>query len=723
MKAILITLVVLVAGVLPQQHATAQQKKAKPPRPEASFEYRFADDLKQTPDSIERQNQWFRDAKFGAFIHFGVYSTLEGQYEGRGEGHRYSEWIQISAKIPAKEYHEVAANFNPSEFDADEWAKTFKDAGIRYVVITSKHHDGFALFKSMVSDYNIVDYTLFKRDIIKELSEACHKQGLKFGVYYSHAQDWDEPDAPFIAPRFDEMYKVIHPDLPDDFEPDMDRYIAKKGLPQVEELVKNYELDLIWFDTPRGIDMERAKLYSDMVRKHRPDCLINSRLVHRGKGKIEEQYLPLYDYVSIGDKEVPDRALPLYVESPDSVSSSFGYKTKGKHYYHTEEEMLHRFVHTVCAGGNALINNGPMGNGKLDPEAVRLYKSIGDWLKVNGESIYGSVRNPLPARPEWGDCSGSKDGKTLYLHILKWPESQTITVNDMPATAVSAVYLATGEDAHFQQEGEILRVTLPEKQLDQYDTVVKIRLEDANNTETSSTPPTKSAKDAWGKLVGKFANRPEFAYVKNNPDLPNVLIYGDSISIHYTQSVREKLTGQANVYRLFRNGGDSSSFIGKMSKMHDAMRDGQLDEPWTFNWDVIQFNVGLHDMKYLLGKKKDKVNGKQVSSLEAYKKNLEEIIAYLKQLAPDAKLIFATTTPVALDEPGRIAGDSVKYNAAALEVLAQHPDILINDLYAFTKPHHREWAIADDNVHYNEAGHQAQGDEVAKVLLEVLSDN
>lgn len=324
----------------------------------------------------------------------------------------------------------------------------------------------------MVSEYNIVDYTPFKRDIIKELSEACHRQGLKFGVYYSQAQDWDEPDAPYLNKRA--TLSDIHPDLPDDFTPDMDRYITKKSLPQVEELVKNYELDLIWFDTPVGMNMERVKLFSKMVRKHRPDCLINSRIIHSGKGKIEAQYLPYYDYVSIGDKEVPTKKLPLYVESPDSVSSSFGYKTKGNCYYHSEEEMLHRFVHTVCAGGNALINNGPMGNGKLDPEAVRLYRVIGDWLKVHGESIYGTRRNPLPARPPWGDISVSKDGETLYLHILQWPESGTVTVDDLPAAAASAMYLANGEKADFVQEGAALTITLPAKPLNAYDSVVKV---------------------------------------------------------------------------------------------------------------------------------------------------------------------------------------------------------------------------------------------------------
>jgi len=453
---------------------TPQNRAKKRPRKNFSFEYRFPDNLKQTPDSEARLDKWFRDAKFGAFIHFGVYSPLAGQYKGRGMDHHYAEWIQVAAKIPSNEYHQVAAQFNPTEFNAEEWVEVFRDAGIRYVIITSKHHDGFALFKSNVSSYNIVDATPFKRDVIRELCDACHRNGLKFGVYYSHAQDWDDPDAPYLNKRI--KLQDLHPDLSADYEPNMDRYIKRKALPQVEELVRNYELDLIWFDTPVGRTYERAALFRDMVRKYRPDCIINSRIIYKGKDRIEQKNLSLFDYVSIGDKEIPTKKLPLYFESPDSVSTSYAYKKYGECYYHSVKELIDRFVHTVCSGGNYLLNNGPMGNGKLDPEAVKRYRAIGQWMKRNSESLIATRPNPFPSRPDWGDISVNKARNVLYLHILQWPENGQLTLNGLHVKVDRAVYLANDKPANIKRTGSVLQVSLPSKPLDEYDTVIKVFL-------------------------------------------------------------------------------------------------------------------------------------------------------------------------------------------------------------------------------------------------------
>ncbi|MGJ8641302.1 MAG: SGNH/GDSL hydrolase family protein [Opitutaceae bacterium] len=230
-----------------------------------------------------------------------------------------------------------------------------------------------------------------------------------------------------------------------------------------------------------------------------------------------------------------------------------------------------------------------------------------------------------------------------------------------------------------------------------------------------------SAKGEWAKLAGRFAKRPEFAYVENDPDLPNVLIYGDSISIGYTQRVRKNIGAQANVYRLFKNGGNSTVFIPAMTQMHDVMCDEKLDQPWTFQWDVIHFNVGLHDLTMIRANGKDSEAASR-TSIEQYQKNLRSIMVYLQELAPGAKLIFATTTPVpdGAFKPRRIAGDSKKYNDAALEVLGDYPEVIINDLFTLTKPNQPKWWSEPGNVHYNKTGSNAQGDQVAEIILKTL---
>lgn len=229
---------------------------------------------------------------------------------------------------------------------------------------------------------------------------------------------------------------------------------------------------------------------------------------------------------------------------------------------------------------------------------------------------------------------------------------------------------------------------------------------------------SETCETVWNELCGNIGNvykTDAFKYVSPAKKRPNVFIYGDSISIKYSSQVRAELEGKANVFRLFTNGGSSHDFISKMNAMEEAMFQPGLERGWNFKWDVIHFNVGLHDLKYLKGRHLNTA-GKQVSSVEVYKTNLDEICRYLKINYPEAKLIFATTTPVPAHAKGRLKGDSLTFNKAALEVLANYPDIVINDLYAFTFPHAEEWAEGPGNVHYNEPGFTAQGKEVARII-------
>jgi acyl-CoA thioesterase-1 len=232
----------------------------------------------------------------------------------------------------------------------------------------------------------------------------------------------------------------------------------------------------------------------------------------------------------------------------------------------------------------------------------------------------------------------------------------------------------------------------------------------------------KICETTWKKLCGKMASvykTDAFEYVKPSKRKPNVLIYGDSISIGYSSTVRKNLEAKATVIRLFKNGGSSHNFILNMNEMKETMFQPHLEHGWGFKWDVIHFNVGLHDLKYLKGKNLNK-KGEQVSSISEYKTNLDKICKYLKAEFPQAKLIFATTTPVPENAKGRFVGDSVKFNQAALVVLENHPDIVINDLYAFTNPNLKAWAIEPGNVHYSALGSEKQGEEVSGIIAKYL---
>ena len=336
---------------------------------------------------------WFRDAKYGLFIHWGLYAIPAGTWKGQtvpGIG----EWIMNRAKIHVREYEGLARQFNPVRFNADAWVKMAKDAGMKYIVITSKHHDGFALFGSRASTYNIVDATPFKRDALKELAAACAKAGIRLGFYYSQAQDWHEPNG--AGNNWD-----FGPDSLKDY----DAYLRGKAEPQVRELLTGYgPVALIWFDTPRMMTAERSQRFIDIVRGLQPNTLIDGRLGAAG------------DYVSTGDNVIPADVRGEAWEVPATLNHTWGYRTDDKD-WKSPGDVVFKLVDIVSKGGNYLLNVGPMANGEMPPAAIAVLTTAGEWLRKNGEAVYGA--KPTPFGDELGEPTsrGAKDlrGNPLFL--------------------------------------------------------------------------------------------------------------------------------------------------------------------------------------------------------------------------------------------------------------------------------------------------------------------
>jgi alpha-L-fucosidase len=370
----------------------------------------------RSPDPArEKRLQWFREAKYGLFIHWGLYAIPAGQWNGkRSPG--LGEWVMFRSRVPVKEYEKLAAQFNPVKFNADEWVKLAKDAGMKYIVITSKHHDGFALFKSKASAYNVVDATPFKRDILKELADACARGGIRLGFYYSQSQDWHEPNG-----AGNEW------DFGADDKKDYDQYLRGKAEPQVRELLSGYgPVALIWFDTPRMMTGDRPHRFTRIVRELQPDTLIDGRLGAEG------------DYVSTGDNVIPSNVSGEAWEVPATINHTWGYRTDDTD-WKSPGQIAFKLIDIVSKGGNYLLNVGPMPDGVIPQVSQDILRTVGRWLQVNGDAVYGA--GPTPFGEELGERSakGYKDvrGDALVYQQIQWrvttkPGKLYITFFDEP---------------------------------------------------------------------------------------------------------------------------------------------------------------------------------------------------------------------------------------------------------------------------------------------------
>ncbi len=420
------------------------------------------------PNETEKQRiQWFRDAKFGMFMHWGLYAQMAGYW--KGELVRGGEWAIKMNKLPIEEYRALTKVFNPTKFNADEWVKLIKAAGMKYLVITAKHHDGFAMFRSKASSYNIVDATPFKRDPMQELKAACDKHGIRFGLYYSHGQDWNEPDA------YGNNWSFPN------YKRDMNKYLDEKSIPQIKELCEQYQPAIMWFDTAGDITEERANQIATICRSMVPNILINSRIL-LGKPKG----LPLTDFDGSGDNEAFHQYHNVPWELCGTLNKSWAYK-KWDTAFRPVSELLYNLIDAVSKNGNYLLNVGPTAEGIIaEPYAVRLLK-IGKWLKANGEAIYGcsgtvwgtefgdygvvNGKRKFVAAPANWRCTSKKNN--LYIHILKWPEDGKLQLPAYKATIKKAVILG-GRKVDCIQTLDKIILSLPKNAPDSLATVVKL---------------------------------------------------------------------------------------------------------------------------------------------------------------------------------------------------------------------------------------------------------
>jgi alpha-L-fucosidase len=440
-------------------------------------------------DNPAPDTQWFRDAKFGIFMHWGLYSGLGNEWQGKsyyGSG----EWLMNRAKIPAAVYARTADSFNPTNFDAGEWARFVKDSGARYLVITAKHHEGFAMFGSKVSPFNIVDATPYHQDPMKGLADACRSQGVKFGFYYSQFLDWHERNGGGNTWDFDKSQK------------DYKRYYAEKSIPQIKELLSNYgPLGLVWFDMPGGLSREETLAFMDNVRQLQPNCLISSRV---GNG--------LGDFRDLGDSELSSQVIPPPWEALFTHNDSWGY-VKNDLNFKTTREILRLLASTAARGGNLILNVGPDGTGRIPKTSQRYLREVGTWLAANGESIYGTTASPIPDQP-WGVCTLNPG--CLYLHVFDRPKDGVLFVPSFGAALKGANLLGRRNQLKSFQQGNDLRVTLPTELPDMRDSVVAVQFAGTLPDSWSSTPeiisrqfesfPVDAAK---ARLAGKAALKNE----------------------------------------------------------------------------------------------------------------------------------------------------------------------------------------------------------------------
>ncbi|MEN8117216.1 MAG: alpha-L-fucosidase [Bacteroidota bacterium] len=420
--------------------------------------------------SQEQSNErakWFTESRFGMFIHWGVYSGAEGYWKGEKlrNDNDYAEWILYRNRIERDEYVTLLERFDWEKINPEEWVILAKNSGMKYVTITAKHHDGFGLWNSKVSDYDLGNFTTPKRDIIKELADACKKHGLKLGLYYSHWVDWEHK---YGWDHTREIYGITANEY--------NQYWQEKVIPQVRELLTNYgEISMMWFDmwihhSNSVVTKEQLLQLKSLIRELQPNCLVNSRLGL----SIEED--PDIDYKTLGDNQLGSKKEDFPWQSPATVAHSWGFHSSDTQWKSTSS-LLKALIGNVSLNGNFMLNIGPRANGDVPFEISQRMLEMGKWLEVNGESIYGAEGFDLDKNQhDWGKITYKQDEDKfkLYFHVYNWPLDKKLNLTGI-SEAPNKVYLLADKQKFplgFSHSGAFTEISLPSEEPDKYISVV-----------------------------------------------------------------------------------------------------------------------------------------------------------------------------------------------------------------------------------------------------------
>lgn len=510
----------------------------------------------------DNRGKLFREGKYAMFIHWGIFSQLANQWKGKTY-YGIGEWIMHPelANIPAQEYMKASALFNPVNFNPQAIVKLAKDAGMKYIVVTSKHHDGFSMFDSEVNKFNIVDATPFKRDPMIELSKACKEAGLGFGFYYSQNQDWTYPGGNG-GPKVDENGKVKT----------FDDYFWEKCYPEVQQITTEYgPIELVWFDTPGGMDRKYAEKLVELVHKNQPNAYVSGRVGH-GLG----------DYTTLGDMEVPLQNVTGLWETVDVTNDAWGYAWYDNN-WKSSKEILSRTLSTVARGGTYMLNVGPKPDGTIPEQANLALTNAGTWIKRYPQALYGAKASPWKHALPWGDVT--VQGNKIQLLVYEWPMNGHLYVPGLVKNIKSIYLLSDGKKRRLKHsiENAWLAIQIPNIAPEKLVSVIEVETNDEIAVETTlgidpeltTVIPVDFAKATAVEKNGiswmeKFGEWKHIVQADNWTDASRLVYEVDVVKPGYYQ-VDLKYAGEGRV-------------VWKLKSSEGEILQNQQDGSHVYNW-------------------------------------------------------------------------------------------------------------------------------------------